>query len=102
MPQAGLDSSMVGPFVNDWIIRVLAGVTSDERPIFLKVGYNGADALAELAEHDTSLVVGVLGGAAGTTATRSSCCSARRRTERVSRCSAARSSTLSRRLPSSG
>ena len=64
---AGLESSRVGPFVNDWIIRVLAGVTSDERPIFLKVGYNGADALAELTEHDPSLVVGVLGGSTGTT-----------------------------------
>jgi hypothetical protein len=57
----------VGAFVNDWIIRVLAGVTADERPTFLKVVYNGADALRELAEHDPDLVVGVLGGSAGTT-----------------------------------
>ena len=64
---AGLDPSQVGAFVNDWIIRVLAGVTSDERPIFLKVAYNGADALAELVEHDPGLVVGILGGSAGTT-----------------------------------
>lgn len=63
----GLEPSWVGPFVNDWIIRVLAGVTSDERPIFLKVGYNGADTLAELTEHDPSLVVGVFGGSTGTT-----------------------------------
>jgi hypothetical protein len=62
-----LDPSRVGAFVNDWIIRLLAGVTSDERPIFLKVAYNGADALAELAEHDPSLIVGILGGSAGTT-----------------------------------
>ncbi len=62
-----LDLSQVGSFVNDWIIRVLAGVTSDERPVFLKVGYNGANALAELAEHDPGLVVGILGGSAGTT-----------------------------------
>lgn len=64
---AGLPPERTGAFVNDWIIRVLAGVTSDERPIFLKVAYNGADALAELVEHDPSLVVGVLGGSAGTT-----------------------------------
>lgn len=64
---AGLAPSQVGAFVNDWIIRVLAGVTSDERPIFLKVAYNGADALAELTEHDPDLVVGILGGSAGTT-----------------------------------
>lgn len=56
-----------GAFINDWIIRILAGVTADERPVFLKVAYNGADALAELVEHDPSLVVGILGGSAGTT-----------------------------------
>ena len=63
----GLEPGRVGAFVNDWIIRVLAGVTADERPIFLKVAYNGAHALAELVEHDPSLVVGILGGSAGTT-----------------------------------
>ena len=57
----------VGAFVNDSIVRLLAGVTSEQRPIFLKVAYHGAEALAELAEHDRSLVVGVLGGSAGTT-----------------------------------
>ena len=56
-----------GAFVNDSIIRALAGVTDEQRPIFLKVAYNGSDALAELAEHDPSVVVGVLGGSAGTT-----------------------------------
>jgi hypothetical protein len=63
----GLEPSRIGAFVNDWIVRVLAGVTSDERPIFLKVAYNGAHALRELTEHDASLVIGVLGGSAGTT-----------------------------------
>ena len=29
--------------------------------------YNGADALTELVEHDPSVVVGILGGSAGTT-----------------------------------
>jgi len=57
----------VGAFVNDSIIRALAGVTHERRPLFLKVAYNGPDALAELAGHDPSLVVGVLGGSAGTT-----------------------------------
>lgn len=57
----------VGAFVNDSIIRTLAGVTSGERPVFLKMPFNGAAALGELVEHDTSLVVGVLGGSAGTT-----------------------------------
>lgn len=63
----GLEPSQVGGFVNDWIIRTLAGVTAAHRPQFLKMAYNGADAMAELTEYDPSLVVGVLGGSAGTT-----------------------------------
>jgi hypothetical protein len=64
---ANLAPQWVGAFVNDSIIRALAGVTQEQRPLFLKVAYNGPDALAELAEHDPSVVVGVLGGSAGTT-----------------------------------
>ena len=64
---ADLAPGQVGAFVNDSIIRTLAGVTRDQRPLFLKVAYNGSDALAELAGHDPSVVVGVLGGSAGTT-----------------------------------
>lgn len=56
-----------GAFVNDTIIRTLAGVTSAHRPLFLKMPYNGADAVAELVEHDPSVVIGILGGSAGTT-----------------------------------
>lgn len=63
----GLPSEQIGAFVNDSIVRTLAGVTRAERPLFLKVAYNGGDALAELVESDSSLVVGVLGGSAGTT-----------------------------------
>lgn len=63
----GLAPGQVGAFVNDAIIRTLAGVTRAERPLFLKMAYNGAAALAELVEHDPSLVVGILGGSAGTT-----------------------------------
>jgi hypothetical protein len=62
-----LAPEQVGAFVNDSIVRALAGVTQEHRPLFLKVAYNGPDALAELAEYDPSLVVGVLGGSAGTT-----------------------------------
>jgi hypothetical protein len=64
---ADLASDHVGAFVHDSIIRALAGITDEQRPLFLKVAYNGADALAELADYDPSLVVGVLGGSAGTT-----------------------------------
>jgi hypothetical protein len=63
----GLAPEQFGAFVNDSIIRTLAGVTSAERPLFLKMAYNGADAMAELVEHDPSIVVGILGGSAGTT-----------------------------------
>jgi hypothetical protein len=63
----GLNPTEVGAFVNDSIVRTLAGVTAPFRPRFLKVAYNGAAALAELAGYDDSLVVGILGGAAGTT-----------------------------------
>jgi len=54
-------------YVNDAIIRCLAGLTDQERPLFLKIAYNGPRALDELASYDPSLVVGVLGGGAGTT-----------------------------------
>jgi hypothetical protein len=63
----GLAPEDVGAYVNDAIIRTLAGVTSAHRPVFLKMPYNGADALTELVEHDPSVVVGILGGSAGTT-----------------------------------
>ncbi len=65
--QAGLAPDQVGAFVNDSIIRTLAGVTQQQRPVFLKVAYNGPGALAELAGYDPSVVVGILGGSAGTT-----------------------------------
>ena len=67
-PNAGLIAADVMPyFVNDCIIRCLAGLTDIERPRFLKIVYNGPRALDELASFDPSLVVGVLGGGAGTT-----------------------------------
>jgi hypothetical protein len=64
---ADLPPELAGAFVNDSIVRSLAGVTLEQRPLFLKVAYNGPDALTELAGHDPSLVIGILGGSAGTT-----------------------------------
>jgi DhnA family fructose-bisphosphate aldolase class Ia len=64
---AGLAPADLPHFVNDSIARALAGVTAAERPLFLKVAYNGPAALEELVAYDPTLVVGVLGGAAGTT-----------------------------------
>lgn len=62
----GLSPAGTGMYVNDCIVRTLAGLTKAERPEFLKVAYNGPAALEELAAHDTSVVVGVLGGGTGT------------------------------------
>ena len=58
----------LGAYINDSIVRCLAGVGNVDRPLFLKIQYNGAKAMAELAEFDpNNLVVGILGGGAGTT-----------------------------------
>ena len=58
----------LGAFVNDAIVRCLAGVARPEAPLFLKMQFNGARAMEELAAYDpANLIVGVLGGAAGTT-----------------------------------
>src|SRR4029434_8210943 len=63
----GIDPKLVPHYINDVILRCLAGVTKAERPQFLKIAYNGPKALEELPSFDPSLVVGVLGGGAGTT-----------------------------------
>ncbi len=54
-------------FINDNIVRALAGVTSRARPLFLKIAYHGPAAMEALSRYDRSLVVGILGGSAGTT-----------------------------------
>ena len=54
-------------FINDLIARTLAGVAPAGRPVFLKMVYHGPKAMEELVAYDPHLVVGVLGGAAGTT-----------------------------------
>lgn len=56
-----------GDFNNDMLTRALAGVTEKDRPVFLKLAYNGAESLAELTSFDPSLVVGIMGGGSGTT-----------------------------------
>jgi hypothetical protein len=54
-------------FVNDAIVRTLGGVTGKGRPLFLKVVYHGPQAMEELVRYDPHLIVGILGGSAGTT-----------------------------------
>lgn len=62
-----LEGEDIGAFVNDCIVRCLAGVDRGAAPVFLKVAYNGPRAMEELAGYDDEMIVGVLGGAAGTT-----------------------------------
>ncbi|MBL6946465.1 MAG: hypothetical protein ISR47_07495 [Rhodospirillales bacterium] len=66
--ETGIDPKDIGFFVNDGIVRALAGLSEAERPLFLKIAYNGAEAMDELCSYDDKLVVGVLGGSAGTSA----------------------------------
>lgn len=54
-------------FINDSVVRLLAGIALAGRPILLKVPYLGPAAMEELASYDSSLVVGIMGGSAGTT-----------------------------------
>jgi DhnA family fructose-bisphosphate aldolase class Ia len=66
--ETGIDASDIGYFVNDNILHALAGLSEAESPLFLKIAYNGAAAMDELCAYDDQLVVGVLGGSAGTSA----------------------------------
>lgn len=63
----GIPAGAVAGFLNDHIVRTLAGVTSAGRPLFLKIPYNGPASLEELVAYDSQLIVGILGGSSGTT-----------------------------------
>ena len=58
---------LLGAFINDLVARSLAGVARAGRPAFLKIVYHGPKAMEELVRYDPHLVVGILGGSAGTT-----------------------------------
>jgi hypothetical protein len=62
----GLSPEQIPFFVNDCILRTVAGMTKADRPLFLKIPFNGRRAMEELAGYDSSLVVGILGGSGGT------------------------------------
>jgi hypothetical protein len=64
---SGIPPEKLGEFINDNIVRALAGVPQSGRPLFLKIVYHGPRAMEELAQFDPNLVVGILGGSAGTT-----------------------------------
>ncbi len=63
----GIAPTEVPFFLNDHICRMLAGVSLDDRPVFLKVPYFGPRALEELVAYDPYTVVGIMGGSSGTT-----------------------------------
>lgn len=54
-------------YLNDMITRMLAGIAPPGMPRFLKIVYHGRKAVEELRNYDSSLVIGILGGSAGTT-----------------------------------
>jgi hypothetical protein len=60
-------AELLPSFINDMIARMLAGVAPAGRPLFLKMVYHGPKAMEELVRYDRDLVVGILGGSAGTT-----------------------------------
>ncbi len=57
----------MGEYINDCILKTLAGQISKEKPLFLKIQYNGPKAMEELSSYDPNgLVIGILGGGKGT------------------------------------
>jgi hypothetical protein len=62
---AGIPAREIGAFLNDHIVRTLAGVPSAGRPLFLRIPYKGPGPLEELVAYDPNLIVGILGGRAG-------------------------------------
>ncbi len=63
----GIDQENLPGYVNDCIVRCLAGLTQEDRPLFLKIPFNGPKAMEEICQYDPGhLIVGVLGGGIGT------------------------------------
>jgi hypothetical protein len=66
--EIGMNTLELGNYINDCIIKAIAGQTKEERPLFLKIAYNGPKAMEDLASYDPeNLIVGILGGSKGTT-----------------------------------
>ncbi len=62
----GVRPEDIPTYVNDQIARMLAGIPRASRPEFLKIAYNGPEAMESLVNYD-STVVGILGGPTSTT-----------------------------------
>lgn len=63
----GLSAEQIPAFVNDCVVRTLAGIPCDGRPEFLKMPFFGPRHLEELVQYDRQMIVGILGGSSGTT-----------------------------------
>jgi hypothetical protein len=63
----GITPEAIPAFINDALTRSIAGVARAHWPKFLKIPYFGPKAMEELAGYDRDLIVGILGGGAGTT-----------------------------------
>lgn len=62
-----VEPDKLGQFINDRIVRDLAGVTKAGRPLFLKVVYQGPKFMEQLVQYDPDMIPGIMGGASGTT-----------------------------------
>jgi hypothetical protein len=91
----------LGRFINDLIVRTLAGVPNSARPVFLKIAYHGPRAMEELVAYDPSLSPASSAAPVARRTTRSSYSKTRRSTAPAPPCSAARSTTASTSSPSS-
>ena len=64
----GIDQENLPGYVNDCIVRSLAGLTKEDSPLFLKIPFNGPKSMEEICQYNPGhLIVGVLGGGIGTT-----------------------------------
>ena len=63
----GLRPEDIPTYINDQIARMLAGIPRASRPEFLKIAYNGPEAMESLVNYDSTVVVGILGGPTSTT-----------------------------------
>lgn len=61
-----LSPEAVPNFVNDWIVKMLAGISRESQPAFIKMQYNGPAAMEDLVNYSNA-VVGILGGPPSTT-----------------------------------
>ncbi len=67
IPNCGIAPHRIPEFINDSLTRALAGMSRDHWPVFLKIPYFGPKSMEELTAYDPELIVGILGGASGTT-----------------------------------